>query len=370
MNVKSSIHITSRDHANSEAYNSRAREPDYLLRPADRKLARPDDTWVDCSIAERQEFIHAGAIAASPHGRPLRSDARPIREGVVNLEEHHTMVDLKRVADEIKKELGIEAFQIFIHRDEGRYVDIINGRTVLSSEHHSTAVHNFHAHMVFDYLDYSTGKKIKPTPKQLSTMQDIVARELGMERGKVRGKEAVAERLTHLEDKLKQCEKEVVAAQEQATVIIAAVAIAEAQVAAADIEMDEFEQKKVEINDDIEDAIDAQHDIHNSNDIVSEEVADLEEKKLELLDALTRSIKPCRQALTNARTRLKRRLARSMRSRKTSTTQRNASTCTAEQPAGQPLPAVAAEKSKADNESASIRRQRILKIVDSDEIKI
>lgn len=216
-----SIHIESKIASNSEAHNSRATAPDYLLLESDRDEPRADDQWVVCSIAHRREQIKAGAMAASPSGRPLRSDARPIREGVVNLEEHHTMEDLHRLAAAIKSEIGIDAFQMYIHRDEGRYVDPENDRTVEPGTSGSMVKHNYHGHMIFDYLDYDTGKKLKPSLRQLSQLQDIVAEQLDMERGQTKSKSGV-KRLGHLDYKLQQREMEVVEAKAESVEIVSA----------------------------------------------------------------------------------------------------------------------------------------------------
>jgi DNA repair exonuclease SbcCD ATPase subunit len=99
----------------------------------------------------------------------MQKIARPIREGVVVIEPTTKMDDLKRLAHEFEKQLGVKTFQIHIHRDEGHFK---NGEFIC----------NNHAHMLCDWTD-EKGKSLKLDKEQMSLMQDITAECLGMERG-------------------------------------------------------------------------------------------------------------------------------------------------------------------------------------------
>ena len=112
---------------------------------------------------------------------------------------------------------GITPLQVFIHRDEGHYV--IPGDT-------ATWKPNFHAHIVWDWMNHDTGKSCKLNVKDMSDMQTILAECLEMERGtskKQTGKEHL-ERTDFIIAKQKQeaeqaqAEKEAAQAERDAAV--------------------------------------------------------------------------------------------------------------------------------------------------------
>ena len=70
--------------------------------------------------------------------------------------------------------MSVTAIQIYIHRDEGHYENPADK---------STWMPNPHAHVVWDWMDYETGKTLKLTPKDMGVFQDFAAEALGMERG-------------------------------------------------------------------------------------------------------------------------------------------------------------------------------------------
>jgi len=96
---------------------------------------------------------------------------------VVNLQEHHTLQDVKKVAKFLEQELDTKVFQIAVHKDEGHVGE--EGNEIV----------NYHAHLEFLGLD-SQGRSIrrKMNKKFLSNLQTQVALLLGMERG-VKGSE-------------------------------------------------------------------------------------------------------------------------------------------------------------------------------------
>ena len=105
----------------------------------------------------------------SYRGRRLPSNAKPIREGVVNLKAHHTLKDVEKMAKKIAKKMGIEVLAISVHRDEGKNADNLN----------------YHAHILFNYFDFNTHKIVHHFAKDriMPQVQDIVAEMLEMERG-------------------------------------------------------------------------------------------------------------------------------------------------------------------------------------------
>ena len=115
-----------------------------------------------------------------------RKGASPIRECVVVTEKDTKLKDLLRFTKEVEKKWGIKALQVHIHRDEGHYE--IPGDD-------STWVPNYHAHIIWDWMDWKTGKSIKLNADDMSTMQDMVAEALDMERGQKKSETG----LDHLE---------------------------------------------------------------------------------------------------------------------------------------------------------------------------
>ena len=118
----------------------------------------------------------------------VRKGSSPIREGVVNIKPDTKMDDLLNYVNRVHEKWGIRAIQIHMHRDEGHYEN---------PEDKSTWKPNFHAHIIWDWIDHQTGKSFKLNAEDMSQIQDMVAETLEMERGK-RKEETGAE---HLERK-------------------------------------------------------------------------------------------------------------------------------------------------------------------------
>ena len=115
-----------------------------------------------------------------------RNGASPIRESVVVIEKDTKLKDLLNFTKEVEKKWGIKALQVHLHRDEGHY-------EVPGDE--KTWVPNYHAHIIWDWMDHSTGKSIKLNADDMSEMQDMVAEALDMERGQKKSETG----LDHLE---------------------------------------------------------------------------------------------------------------------------------------------------------------------------
>jgi len=151
----------------SEAHNTRKQSLDYV----DQKLSDLNESFSLCSIDEMEAKIKAYCKKTS--GRKLQTNAIPIREAVVNIKSTHTMKDILRLSKALEDKFGIQVFQIHIHRDEGLKRD---GKRKL----------NHHAHIVASWQDMKTGTMLRFKNHHLSQMQDLVAEELKMERGKRR----------------------------------------------------------------------------------------------------------------------------------------------------------------------------------------
>ena len=99
----------------------------------------------------------------------------PIREGVVLIKDDTTMDDLLCYADAVHQRFGITPLQIFIHRDEGHFESEDNGKVWKP---------NYHAHIVWDWINHETGKSWKLNQADMRELQSIAAETLQMERGK------------------------------------------------------------------------------------------------------------------------------------------------------------------------------------------
>lgn len=106
------------------------------------------------------------------HGRKLNTKATPIREAVVNLNEHHTMKDLIKLSEMLESKYKMKVLHIAIHRDEG-HIDK-DGKEKI----------NYHAHIVFSNYDFDKHITIKRDKQVMRELQTDVAKSLGMERGK------------------------------------------------------------------------------------------------------------------------------------------------------------------------------------------
>ena len=84
------------------------------------------------------------------------------------------MEDLLRYAERVHERWGIRAIQIHIHKDEGHYED---------TNDPASWEPNYHAHIIWDWMDHDTGKSFKLNAEDMSAIQDLVAETLDMQRG-------------------------------------------------------------------------------------------------------------------------------------------------------------------------------------------
>ena len=207
---KASIHIKPCHIAQSEAHNRRDKE---YLRSLDPKKIYIDTYWTpfnksyvtpELEFTSLQEYYEElKAMVKEKTGRAMqekdveytdkngrkrvRKGSSPLREGVAIIEEETKLEDLKRFTTAVEKRWGIRAIQIHIHRDEGHYEENERGRRIWEP--------NYHAHIVWDWMDHTTGKSHKLSEKDMSEMQDMLADMLKMERGQKKSETG----LEHLE---------------------------------------------------------------------------------------------------------------------------------------------------------------------------
>ena len=116
---------------------------------------------------------------AKTHGgrkSPVKEQNK-VWEAVINLNDRHTLKDVKKLTKKLEKITGYKAAQIAIHKDEG-HLDEESGNFVL----------NIHAHVIFYARDVKTGLSLSAAnyarKDLMRQMQDAVADELCMERGR------------------------------------------------------------------------------------------------------------------------------------------------------------------------------------------
>lgn len=162
-----SIHIRPCILAHSHKHNNRIITPDYVrqdLMINNEKYIRVDN------LNERLEEIKS--LYQEKVKQRLHKKMTPIREGVIVIDEHTTIEQLKNFGKECYSKWGIEPLQIYIHRDEGHYeADTGEWKP------------NYHAHIVFDWQNKNTGKSIKLSKQDMSTMQTLLAENINMDRG-------------------------------------------------------------------------------------------------------------------------------------------------------------------------------------------
>lgn len=176
----SSIHFQKAEVEFAEKHNFRTekKEPEYLLDKQYRKtneylkLNDPKELYQEQLKIRNQN--HARGFA--PHLKDVYWEA------VVNLDEKHSLADVKKVADFIQQKYHLQPCSIALHHDEG-YTD-----------KDGTVKYNHHAHLCFLTMDKGISTMRKIRSKELRQMQSEVAQLLGLERGKENSK---ATRLDH-----------------------------------------------------------------------------------------------------------------------------------------------------------------------------
>ena len=105
-----------------------------------------------------------------------------------------TLEDVRKFGEECQRRWGITPLQIFLHKDEGHWLN----RQPDTEDKESFQVGerwfkpNYHAHIVFDWMNHETGKSRKLNDEDMAAMQTLASDILMMERGQsknVTGKE-------------------------------------------------------------------------------------------------------------------------------------------------------------------------------------
>ena len=217
MATKSSLHIKLCNVASSEAHNRRTAE--YMHNIGKSKiyivpeLTADNKQWINPDFGSPELQAHYENIkrmVKEKTGRAMQEKERerkgkngkiikvagcsPIREGVLLIRPDTTLADVRRFGEECQRRWGITPLQIFLHKDEGHW---LNGQPA-PEDRESFQVNerwfkpNYHAHIIFDWMNHDTGKSRKLNDEDMTEMQSLASDILLMERGKskaVTGKE-------------------------------------------------------------------------------------------------------------------------------------------------------------------------------------
>ena len=217
MATKSSIHIKPCNIASSEAHNRRTDE--YIRNIGVSKiyvvseLSADNEQWINPNFGTPELQTHYDNIkrmVKEKTGRAMQEKERerkgkngkiikvagcsPIREGVLLIRADTTLADVREFGEECQRRWGITPLQIFLHKDEGHWL----GEKPDAEDKESFQVGekwfkpNYHAHIVFDWMNHDTGKSRKLNDEDMAKMQTLASDILMMERGQsknVTGKE-------------------------------------------------------------------------------------------------------------------------------------------------------------------------------------
>ena len=217
MATKSSIHIKPCRVTSSGAHNRRTAEymrnigksQIYIVH----ELTSNNEQWINPGFGSpnlQTHYENIKRMVKEKTGRAMQEKERerkgkngkiikvagcsPIREGVLLIRPDTTLADVRKFGEECQRRWGITPLQIFLHKDEGHW---ISGQPE-TGDRESFQVGekwfkpNYHAHIVFDWMNHDTGKSRKLNDEDMTEMQSLASDILLMERGQskaVTGKE-------------------------------------------------------------------------------------------------------------------------------------------------------------------------------------
>lgn len=176
----SSIHFQKAEVEFAEKHNFRTekKEPEYLLE----KQYRKTNEYLKLNDP-KELYQNQLKLRNQNHARGFAPKIKDVYwEAVVNLDEKHSLDDVKKVADFIQQKYHLQTCSIALHHDEG-YTD-----------KDGAVKYNHHAHLCFLTMNNGISTMRKIRSKELRQMQSEVAQLLGLERGKENSK---ATRLDH-----------------------------------------------------------------------------------------------------------------------------------------------------------------------------
>ena len=208
MAIKSSIHIKPCNTKSSEAHNRRTAE--YMRNIGESRiyivpeLSADNEQWINPDFGNSNLQTHYDNIkrmVKEKTGRAMQEKERerkgkngkiikvagcsPIREGVLLIKPDTTLADVKKFGEECQRRWGITPLQIFLHKDEGHW---LNGQPDAEDKESFQVGEkwfkpNYHAHIVFGWMNHDTGKSQKLNDNDMMEMQTLASDILFMERG-------------------------------------------------------------------------------------------------------------------------------------------------------------------------------------------
>ena len=208
MATKSSIHIKPCNIKSSEARNRRTTE--YMRNIGESRiyivseLSADNEQWINpdfCSPNLQTHYDNIKRMVKEKTGRAMQEKERerkgkngkiikvagcsPIREGVLLIKADTTLADVKKFGEECQRRWGITPLQIFLHKDEGHWLsgqpDAEDKESFQVGERWFKP--NYHAHIVFDWMNHDTGKSQKLNDDDMMEMQTLASDILSMQRG-------------------------------------------------------------------------------------------------------------------------------------------------------------------------------------------
>ena len=217
MATKSSIHIKPCKVTSSGPHNWRT--PEYMRNIGESRiyvvseLSSDNEQWINPDFGNpdlQSHYDNIKRMVKEKTGRAMQEKERerkgkngkiikvagcsPIREGVLLIRPETTLADVREFGEECQRCWGITPLQIFLHKDEGHWL----GGKPDAEDKESFQVGgkwfkpNYHAHIVFDWMNHETGKSRKLNDEDMAAMQTLASDILMMERGQsknVTGKE-------------------------------------------------------------------------------------------------------------------------------------------------------------------------------------
>ena len=208
MATKSSIHIKPCRVTSSGAHNRRTAE--YMRNIGESRiyivpeLTSNNEQWINPGFGSpnlQTHYENIKRMVKEKTGRAMQEKERerkgkngkiikvagcsPIREGVLLIRPDTTLADVRKFGEECQRRWGITPLQIFLHKDEGHW---LSGQPE-AGDRESFQVGekwfkpNYHAHIVFDWMNHDTGKSRKLNDEDITEMQSLASDILLMERG-------------------------------------------------------------------------------------------------------------------------------------------------------------------------------------------
>ena len=204
----SSIHIKPCNITSSGAHNRRTVE--YMRNIGESKiyvvseLSGDNEQWINPGFGNSDLQVHYDNIkkmVKEKTGRAMQEKERerkgkngkiikvagcsPICEGVLLIKPDTTLEEVRKFGEMCRQRWGITPLQIFLHKDEGHW---LNGQPDAADKESFQVGDrwfkpNYHAHIVFDWMNHDTGKSCKLNDGDMMEMQTLASDILLMERG-------------------------------------------------------------------------------------------------------------------------------------------------------------------------------------------